>query len=282
MHPAAFINLNGELKSTQVPLFYATNRAFRYGDRVFETIRAVNGRPLWLPLHYKRMLNALKILKFSIPDFYSEIYFYEQIVALLQANKFYQGSRVRLTVYREDGGLYTPESNCPIFCIEVEVLDTNAYQINKKGLLLDIYPELTKESNVFSAYKINSLPYVLAGTYRKLHQLDDCVLLNASGNVVETIASNIFIIISNRIITPHVSEGCINGVIRQILLGLKNIENMQVTEAAIEPGHLLMADEIFLTNAIVGLQWVVAFKDKRYYSCRSKKILQNLSELAHQ
>lgn len=282
MHPSAFINFNGELKSTQVPVFYATNRAFRYGDRVFETIRAINGKPLWLPLHYKRLTNALKLLKFSIPDLYSEIYFYEQIISLLKANKFYQGSRIRLSIFREDGGFYTPENNNTMFCIEAEVLENNCYQINKKGLLLDIYPEISKENNIFSAYKINSIPYILAGIYRNLHQLDDCLLLNAAGNVVETIASNIFIVIGNHIITPYVSEGCINGVIRQILLGLKKIDSLQVTESVIEPGHLLMADEIFLTNAIVGLQWVVAFKEKRYYSNRSKKILHTLLELAHE
>ncbi|MDF2432641.1 MAG: branched-chain amino acid aminotransferase, partial [Mucilaginibacter sp.] len=182
--------------------------------------------------------------------------------------------------YRDADGLYTPSQNKMGFCLEVQPLDEPRYFLNGKGLIMDIFEELPKPSNYLSNIKTcNSLIYVMAGLYKTQNKLDDVFLLNQNGFLCEASSSNIFILYQNHLYTPALSEGCVEGVMRQVIIELAKKINLPVTEAQINPEILYEADEVFLTNAIRGIQSVMGFGVRRYFNETSKILMDELNKL---
>jgi len=204
------------------------------------------------------------------------------ITYLINKNKTFSGTRIRLSVFRNDGGLYTPTDNNISYLIETSRLDHDHYHLNKKGLQIDIYKDIKKPTGIISQFKTgNSLLFIMAGNYKKKLKLDDCLLLNERGNLVESISSNLFIVKDNILLTPGIDSGAVSGIMRE-----------QIIEAAIKLGitiyddcdlsvdDLLQADEIFLTNAITGIKWVVAFQERRFFNKTAKLLIEELNRTA--
>ncbi|XHR95838.1 aminotransferase class IV [Mucilaginibacter sp. UC70_90] len=153
---------------------------------------------------------------------------------------------MRLAVYRDAEGFYTPTQNKMGYCLELTPSEEPRYFLNEKGLIMDVFTELPKPSNYLSNIKTcNSLIYVMAGLYKTQNKLDDVFLLNQSGNLCEASSSNIFINYQNHLYTPALSEGCVEGVMRQVVIKLAKENNIDITEAQINPDILYEADEDF-------------------------------------
>ena len=181
--------------------------------------------------------------------------------------------RFRLTVYRDGEGLYTPVSNKPGYLLESTALTDGNYTLNQKGLIIDVYDELTKPINKLSNYKTtNALFYVMAGLYQKQHKLDEAIILNQNGFLCESTSSNVFIVYEKQIYTPALSEGCIAGVMRSVVLKLAKMNDIPLIEAQISPEILKEADEVFVTNASSGIRWVMGYGKKRYFNETAKTI----------
>jgi branched-subunit amino acid aminotransferase/4-amino-4-deoxychorismate lyase len=274
-----YLNLNSQQFLADQPLIRHTNRAFCYGDGIFETIRCLTSLPLFFDKHYQRLRNAAFHLKIDFPAEYSEEFFRQQIYSLLQRNRIYKGARTRLSVFRADGGLYTPQDNTAKFLITVEPLAAEKFELNQGGLHIDIYKEIVKPVNLLSGFKTsNALLFVMAGIWKKENQLDDCLILNQNGLIVEALASNIYLIKNNILVTPSVKSGCVDGTMRLTILELAAENNIQVVESeGFDESHLINADEIFISNAIAGIQWVGAYKEKRYFHGMASKLLSLLN-----
>ncbi|PIV58475.1 MAG: 4-amino-4-deoxychorismate lyase [Bacteroidetes bacterium CG02_land_8_20_14_3_00_31_25] len=279
-----FVCYNGEFIPADKPIFYGTNRAFRYGDGLFETMRAMGTSTPFLNRHIERLKNSASILQFEIPENYTVLFFQKQITRLLNANKYFNGSKIRLSVFRKDGGNYLPHSNKIDYYIEATPLETNNFSLNAKGLIIVLFNEWKKPVNELSGLKTsNSLLYVKAASYAQSLKIDDCLLLNQFGNIIESSSSNLFVFTNNNLLTPSLTDGCLNGVMRQIIIQLALKEKITVyDDACINENDILNADEVFLTNAINGIRWVVAFKNRRYFCKIAKRLsaaLENLSTL---
>ncbi|MDB5007235.1 MAG: pabC [Mucilaginibacter sp.] len=274
-----FINFNGEILPAGSKLLSLDNRAFKYGDGLFESMRLMKGQLRFADLHADRLQRGMKALKI---DGYSQMdawFLKEKAEELSRRNKIKHG-RLRLTVYRDANGLYTPSQNKMAFCLEVQPLDEPRYFLNSKGLIMDMFEELPKPSNYLSNIKTcNSLIYVMAGLYKTQNKLDDVFLLNQNGFLCEASSSNIFILYQNHLYTPALSEGCVEGVMRQVIIDLAKKINIPVTEAQINPEILYEADEVFLTNAIMGIQSVMGFGVRRYFNETSKMLMEELNKL---
>ncbi|MDB5140350.1 MAG: pabC [Mucilaginibacter sp.] len=274
-----FINFNGEILPAGSKLLSLDNRAFKYGDGLFESMRLMKGQLRFADLHADRLQRGMKALKI---DGYSQMdawFLKEKAEELSRRNKIKHG-RLRLTVYRDADGLYTPSQNKMAFCLEVQPLDEPRYFLNSKGLIMDMFEELPKPSNYLSNIKTcNSLIYVMAGLYKTQNKLDDVFLLNQNGFLCEASSSNIFILYQNHLYTPALSEGCVEGVMRQVIIDLAKKINIPVTEAQINPEILYEADEVFLTNAIMGIQSVMGFGVRRYFNETSKMLMEELNKL---
>lgn len=274
------IILNGEFRPANAPSIMHNNRSFCYGDALFETIHAYQEKAHFFSDHYNRLTESMKILKMQVPYDFTESGLHHLIILLLKKNRLYQSARVRLTVFRNEGGYYSPDTNEVSCLIEASPLKSIQYGIQQKGLNLGLYNKILKPDNAFSSLKTaNSLLYVMAGVFCKENHFDDSIILNERGQITETTRSNIFFVRGNSISTPPLADGCIKGIMRNKILSIARDMNFNVTDdVSISPGYISMADEIFLTNAITGVQWVLGLEKRRFFHDVSATLLMKLNE----
>jgi branched-chain amino acid aminotransferase len=118
----------------------------------------------------------------------------------------------------------------------------------------------------------------MAGNYKTKNNLDDCLILNDRGNPIESISSNLFIVKNNTLLTPSIESGAVAGIMREQLIETALKLNITVyDDCLLTSDDLLEADEIFLSNAINGIRWVVAFKDRRYFNKTSRILIEELN-----
>lgn len=282
MDQELYISLNGIQMQADKAVLNVNNRSFRYGDALFETIRCIQQKPMWFHDHYQRLINGMSLLQMDIKSLPPATVLEEHICALIQKNRLFGDVRVRLTVFREDGGLYTPANNKVQWLVEASALNTHNYELNTKGLLIDIFEDEKKPLNRFGQYKTaNALLFVLAGLFKQQEGKDDVLIINSNNQIIEGLASNLFWVKNNEFYTPLRSSGCVNGVMRRQIIRLLRDNNWPIHEvSATDYDTLLQADEIFLSNAIQGIQWVVGLRDKRYFCKLSKKVNRLLVEAA--
>lgn len=277
-----FICFNGELHNSNTPVFTLSNRAFHYGDGIFETMRAIGTTVPFLELHYKRLVKSSEILKMNLPENFSLKFLSEKISRLLNANKLFRGTRIRLTMFRKDGGLFLPDSNEVNYSIETTELESDKFTLNKKGLSLGVYPDYRKNIHPFNRLKlINSQLSILGAMFSAENNLDECLFLNEHNRIVEAVSYNIFIRTGNNLATPSHSEGCLAGIMRHIILDVASKQGMNVSDSAqITENDLLNADELFLTNAVSGIRWVLSFGNRRYFNTAAKILTEKLCKKA--
>ena len=274
------INFNGTIVSQDANIL-TQNRAFLYGDAVFETVKILNNKILFLEDHYFRLMSSMRVIRMEIPMNFTMEYFEEQILSLIKINDLSVSSRARITVYRNDGGYYLPKNNNVSFLIHAVALENTSYSIEEKEYEVDLYKDFYVTKQLLSAIKTtNRLINITGSIYADENGLDNCVLLNDSKNVVEALQGNIFMLLGNRLITPPVSEGCLNGVMRKQILGLaKKIDGLEVVEEVISPFDLQKADELFITNVIKGIQPITKYRKKMFTTKIANQLVQMLNEM---
>lgn len=274
-----FINFNGEILPADTKLLSVANRGFRYGDGLFESMRMMNGEIKFADMHAERLQRGMKALKI---DSYSQMdaWFIKEKASELAIRNRAKHARIRLTVYRDAEGLYAPTLNKMGYCMELVPHDEPRYFLNTRGLIMDVYTEVSKPINPLSNIKTcNSMVYVLAGIFKTQNRLDEIFILNQNGFLCEANSSNIFVLYQNNLYTPALSEGCIAGVMRQVVINIANNINLPVIEAQISPDILYEADEVFLTNAGRGIQCVMGYGVKRYFNRISKLLMDELNKV---
>lgn len=275
-----YINHNGNFILSDAPMVTANNRSFRYGDALFETIRLVNYNPQFLKEHLLRLTSGMEVLKMEMNSNLNATFIEHAILELAQKNNVTSDGRVRLTVYRNEGGLYAPSDNKISFVVEVYPIEEKGYILNQKGFTVDLFTEFKKAQNTLSSIKsANSAIYVMAGIHKTKNNLDECLLLNDKHHIIEGISSNVFAVKNGVLYTPPVGDGCVNGVMRKKIIEIAQANKIAVYEISVMQNVLLGADELFLTNTINGIRWVVAYKQKRYFNDTSHRLTQKLNEL---
>lgn len=268
------LNFNGDLINENNFSVSIKNRAFKYGDAIFETISVFNSKVVFWEDHYFRLMASMRMLRMEIPLAFTLEFFEEQILKTIPAELENRKARVRLSVYRKDGGLYTPKTNEVDFLIEVS---ENTYQI-KENYRIDLFKDFYNYSGLLSTIKTtNRMLNTLASVYMKENDLDNCVLLNEKKGIVEATNANIFIVKGNEIKTPALNEGCIKGVVRKKVIDiLEKNEDFTLVETSISPFEMQKADEIFLTNSIIGIQPVTNYRKKEFKTEIGEKLSANL------
>lgn len=269
-----YVILNGHFYDADKPLFGVNNRAFKFGDALFETIRCHKTVPLFFEDHYNRLIRGMAILHYSIATLPPMTSFLREIEKLIVRNRLFNDARVRLTVFRREGGLYTPQDNSVAYLLEATDLKSKGYTLNENGLRIGLYPEFPKTWTPLSPFKtLAATPYILAGICKNDNHWDDCLIKNDGGMIIEAISSNLFWIRENTLYTPAITSGCVDGIMRHQIFRYCALNDIKIQEnrGALQE-DLLEAEELFLTNAINGIHWVVAYEDKRYYNRLPKKI----------
>ena len=246
------------------------NRANLYGDLIFETIRVRDGEICHVDKHFNRLIQSSVIMKFETDSFTQDV-FVREILSKLEGKK---DARVRFVLYRESEGFYTPQSNTVKWDVEVFQLPSDVKICENLGIFNEYKKSCNKLSHIKSG---NALIFVLAGLFAKQHHFDDCLILNEHGRIAEAISSNIFIVKGITLYTPPLSEGGINGVMRNVVIESVKEQAWSFEEMALTQNHLLDADEVFLTNAIKGIVSVKQFQSKVF----SDHFTNNIKSIIH-
>lgn len=256
-----------------------TNRAFLYGDAVFETIKILDNKILFLEEHYFRLMSSMRILRMEIPMNFTMEFFEQEILQAAQAENIQDSARARITVYRNDGGLYLPTDNNIGYIITVSKIEKPLYEILKADYEVDIYKDFYISKQLISTLKTtNKIINITGSIFAKENDLDNCILLNDDKNVAETLNGNIFLQKDNVLITPPTADGCLNGIMRkQILIIAKTINTIEVLEQSISPFDLQKADELFTTNIISGIQPITKYRKKEFTTETSQLLITKLN-----
>lgn len=277
MNSSAWIDHNGALLPANSGILKATNRAFHYGDGLFETLMVRNGRIRLGDAHFDRLFAGMNQLRYVIPSQFTREGVEASLLQLCERNGHLSLARVRLTIYRGDGGLYDPEDLHPRYLIESWPLSPADIGLNEKGLAIGIYSDGIKSCDLLANIKsTNFLLYAVAALYAKEHGLDDCLVRNSHGRLADSTIANLFYCKDRQVYTPPLSEGCVAGVMRRFLLSALPDAGFPVHERPVTGEDLQEADEVFLSNAIRGIRWVQTFRKYRYAHDLSRTIHDQL------
>ena len=273
------INFNGTIITASETNLMVNNRAFLYGDGVFETMKIVDQKILFLEDHYFRLMASMRIVRMEIPMNFTMEFLEEQIISLAIAKNCSDSAKVRITVYRNDGGNYLPLQRTVSYLINCTPLENKLYSIDSKPYEVDLYKDFYISKQLLSTLKTtNKIINVIASIYADENGLDNCLLLNESKNVAEALQGNIFMVLNGKLITPPLNEGCLNGVMRmQILKLASKMVNLEVEELEISPFNLQKAEELFVSNVIKGIQPITKYRKKEFENTLATKIVTLLN-----
>lgn len=273
------VNFNGELVSSKQQLD-TSNRSFLYGDGVFETLRIRNGKILFLEDHYFRLMASMRIVRMEIPMVFTMEFFEAEILKTVEAQNISGAARARITVYRNEGGFYLPITNTVSYVVEVNPLDHPDYTFDAAAYEVDLYKDFFVSKQLLSSLKTtNKMIHITGSIFAKENDLQNCLLLNDQKNVIEALQGNLFMLLGKQLITPPVSEGCLNGILRKKVLGLaKKIEGLEIIETVISPFDLQKADELFITNVISGIRPITKYRKKEYRIDVARQLFEFLND----
>ena len=271
------INFNGELLFKENIKLTTDNRGFKYGDGIFETIKVVHKKVIFWEDHYFRLMASMRMLRMKIPMEFTLEFLEKEILKTVDVLEGVASFRVRLNVFRKDGGFYTPKTNAINYLIEA----SESNYKTKETYEIDVFKDFYNYSGLLSTIKTNNrMLNTLASIYANENDLDNCILVNERKGVVEVANANIFIVKNNIVKTPALTEGCIKGVVRSKVIDIliKN-KDFTIEETVISPFEIQKADEVFITNAIMGIQAVTKYKKKSFNTDLAGKLHASLKVL---
>jgi branched-chain amino acid aminotransferase len=272
------INYNGSLVAeTNITLH--ENRAFLYGDSIFETLKVLDNKVLFLEDHYFRLMASLRIVRMEIPMNFTMEYTEEQVIALTTTMPAASSYRVRISFFRKQGGRYLPINNDTEFIITAEVLNEPLYSLNTDRYEVELFKDYYVSKHLLSTLKsTNKMVQITGSIFAHENGYNNCLVINDDKNVVEALQGNLFMLSGTKLVTPPLSDGCLNGIMRKQVLELaKKIEGIEVTEASISPFDLQKADELFITNVMVGIQPVTRYRKKDFGNTLATELVKRLN-----
>ena len=271
------LNYNGNLVAFEDVKITPDNRAYKYGDSVFETIKVINGKLVFWEEHYFRLMASMRMLRMKIPMNFTLEFLEKEILKTVKVTNSNTTLRIRLTITRKDGGFYLPLTNEVDYLIESREIRF----LTKDNYKVDLFKDFYLYSGHLSTIKTNNkLIHTLASIFAKENDLDNCILLNERKGIVEATNATLFLIKGNTIKTPLLTEGCLKGIAREKVINIIESNNdYDIEETVISPFEIQKADEVFITNSIIGIQPITNYRKKTFSTDISKKLAMNLNVL---
>lgn len=274
------INISGNLVEDKDATISVFNRGLAYGDSVFETLRVINGKIIFWEDHYFRLMSSMRIMRMEIPGNFSPEFLEEEILKLLKENELFNSpARIRFTVFRKLGGYYRPDTLDIDYIITAEALKDPFYLLNTEAYEVELFKDHYITSGLLSTIKSNNRAInVLGSIFAKENDYHNCLLINENKQVVEALNGNVFLVSGNKIKTPPLKDGALNGISRkQILSIVAKMMDLEIEETSISPFELQKADEMFISNVIVGIQPVSKYRKKEFGNSVAKEVLTKLN-----
>ena len=274
MTHSEFILYDGKFFPAGSLLISADNRCFRYGEGLFETMLLQNNRiGLW-DLHMERLHHGMELLQLKKDSLGTSDRLLHHILQLVKLNLQVEAARIRLQVFRGNGDLKQVGNSSTHYIVQTYPL-LHPSPVREKALVAGIHPHIRKSCDLYAQIKsCNYLPYTLAALQAKEMGWDECFVLNQFERISDASVANVFWIRDNEIYTPPLSEGPVAGVMRRFLLENAKNAGWNVHEMPLDRLNLQQADEVFVTNAVKGIQPVQRIADKVYGSTVTNKLMQ--------
>lgn len=254
---------NSRITDASHPLLKVTNRAFCYGDGLFETIVTGPNRINLSQRHLLRLQQGATALGIDFPTALTLKNLEKWSDLLITENTVVGDYRIRLHLWRNSGGLYAPEKESSSFLLELTKSESPLILDNLKAGLDEDYMNVYSPISRFKSK--SALKYVMLGKSKTQRGLDDVIMLDAHGNLSESHTSNLFWIKNNQIYTPSLKTGCVSGVMRAFLLDYLKELNIPVVETLTSKDQLDTCDSIFTTNAS-GVRWFSLYEGRKLES----------------
>jgi len=251
---------NNEIINDKEISLAVEDRAFQYGDGMFETIIVTESSSKLIKYHYNRLKEGVTALNFQLPPYFDIQYLESSILKLIQENDIKKAARIKVMIWRKKGGYYTPESQASNILIRANIHHEEKEVLRNVG----ISKTIRNHHSSYSQFKtLNSIKYIIASIEKEDAGFDDLIILDGKGHVSELLYSNIFWIKNGIFYTPSLETGCIKGVMRSFLIDRLEEKGLSLKEANIVPEKLLQADHVFATNAS-GIRQIVEIADNRF------------------
>ncbi len=160
------------------------------------------------------------------------------------------------------------------YSIQSTKLENSGYELNTNGLYISVFQNVQKSISSLSNLSIGSeLYWRIADNHLKTSTFDQFLLLNTDDQIIEAIRSNVFLIKNGMVRGASIHQGAYEDITKPLIVNISGKLKLSYTENdGITEKDLMEADEIFLANAIDGIQWVVGFEGKRYFNHTIRKI----------
>ena len=273
------INLNGALQSATSPPFSVHNRGFLYGDAVFETLRYSQNHLHFWEDHYFRLMAAMRVFRMHIPMTFTPEFLEQECLRVVEAQSIASPSwRIRLSVFRNDGGVYLPTSRDVSYVIEAKPIKEETYT-SKKSYNVELFKDYYVQKSMLSNLKSNNKALQVIGSIFMQEQgFDNGILVNDDKEIVEFLNGNLFVVDGAMLRTPPLTSGCLDGIMRKQVMRLAKKQNISCVEEKISPFDLQQVQEVFMTNAITGIQPVSSYRRTDYQNTIALQLQHALNE----
>jgi branched-chain amino acid aminotransferase len=239
---------NGKVKEVAEASLFPGQLGLLSGWGVFTTLRVVDGALFAWERHWARMSRDAQLLNVEMPREPGQVE--PDLLRLVEVNET-PNCTMRLVVVRNSGGLWEgPASG--------RASDTIALTADSKrwgkSVRLGIQPHARHAASDFTRAKVLSWAHNLRWAERAQEQgFDEVLLLNEFGRVAECTSANVFAVFGQEVATPPLSEGCLPGITREVLLEVGRLQGVQMVERELTVGELYRADEVFITSTTRGI-----------------------------
>jgi 4-amino-4-deoxychorismate lyase len=237
------------------------DRGLQYGDGLFETIAVIDGQPALWQLHMQRLVLGSERLMLPPPDQQR----LRQEAARLMRGQERAVLKIIYTAGASTRGYGRSESIIPSRMIWLTAAPEHPLRHWREGIEVGYCALRLMPQGVLAGVKhLGRLEQVLARREVDGRGLTEGLMLDQAGHVVEGVSSNLFAVFGDTLVTPPLTECGIRGVMRQHVLDLAASLNIRAEERPLDPVLLDSADELFVTNSVIGLWPVRSVEGRRY------------------
>ncbi len=241
--------ING-IHSTQVS---AQDRGLHYGDGLFETLRVTDGQPELWSRHMTRLAHGCQRLAIPIPDL---DVLHQEALALTRDCAH---GVLKIIITRGVGGrgYRVPDTITPTRVVSLHPYPSYPVSHWEEGVRVRICAlRLARQPALAGLKHLNRLEQVLARNEWQDQSIAEGLLRDADGHFIEATMSNLFLVQDGVLITPDLSGCGVHGIMRELILEQAEAQGIATAITAVSSQHLLAADEVFLTNSVIGI-WPV-------------------------
>lgn len=246
--------INGRLVDPDQAAIAVTDRGFLYGEGLFETIRAYQGRPFRLNRHLDRLLAAAEELHLAAPS--REVL--ERAVAEALAAGGMSNAVVRTTVTPGEGRLGEPTVVVLVRALKLPPPEQYAHGCRA----VSVSAALAKDSPLRRVKSLNYLDKLMAQAKAEWARADEAIIVDPDGCVAEGAMRNVFAVLGGRLVTPPLSRGILPGITREAVLELARRNGLARDERDMPLSEMQSAEECFFTSSVAEILPIASINEK--------------------